>query len=148
MSVESDQGCGVAYEGAGQWAWLISFVQRPGREKAGSAEAELAGKAGADRCPGTCVTSGAFARLVAGAPLLKAPGTPKALRVMGPWAVSCPCETGLVRCVTRLLETGLLLLFSRSLVSNSLRPQGLQHARLPCSSPTPGACSSSCPLSR
>ena len=28
--------------------------------------------------------------------------------------------------------------FSRSVVSNSLRPQGLQHTRLPCSSPTPG----------
>ena len=30
----------------------------------------------------------------------------------------------------------------------SLRPQGLQHARLPCPSPTLGACSNSCPLSR
>ena len=27
-------------------------------------------------------------------------------------------------------------------------PHGLQHARLPCPSPTPGACSNSCPLSR
>ena len=27
-------------------------------------------------------------------------------------------------------------------------PQGLQHARPPCPSPTPGACSNSCPLSR
>ena len=35
-----------------------------------------------------------------------------------------------------------------SVVSDSLRPHGLQHARLPCPSPTPGACSSSCPLSR
>ena len=32
-------------------------------------------------------------------------------------------------------------------MSNSLQPHGLQHARLPCSSPTPGACLSSCPLS-
>ena len=39
-----------------------------------------------------------------------------------------------------------LLLFSRSVVSNSLRPCGLQHARLPCASPSPGACSNSCPL--
>ena len=37
--------------------------------------------------------------------------------------------------------------FSRSVVSDSLRPHGLQHARLPCSSPTPGACSNSCPSS-
>ena len=32
-------------------------------------------------------------------------------------------------------------------VSDSLRPQGLQHARPPCPSPTPGAYSNSCPLS-
>ena len=38
------------------------------------------------------------------------------------------------------------LLFSRSAVSDSLRPRGLQHARPPCPSPTPGACSDSCPL--
>ena len=30
-------------------------------------------------------------------------------------------------------------------MSDSLRPQGLQHARLLCPSPTPGACSNSCP---
>ena len=30
----------------------------------------------------------------------------------------------------------------------TLRLHGLQHARLPCPSPTPGACSNSCPLSR
>ena len=33
-------------------------------------------------------------------------------------------------------------------MSDSLRHLGLQHARLPCPSPTPGACSNSCPLSR
>ena len=30
----------------------------------------------------------------------------------------------------------------------TLRPHGLQHASLPCPSPTPGACSNSCPSSR
>ena len=35
--------------------------------------------------------------------------------------------------------------FSCSVVSNSLWPHGLQHARLPCPSPTPGAWSNSCP---
>ena len=30
---------------------------------------------------------------------------------------------------------------------DSLRPHGLQHTRLPCPSPTPGACWNSCPLS-
>ena len=38
--------------------------------------------------------------------------------------------------------------FSHSVVSDSLRPHGLQYARLPCPSPTPGAYSNSCPLSR
>ena len=38
--------------------------------------------------------------------------------------------------------------FSRSVVSDSLWPHGLQQARLPCPSPTPGACSNSCPLSQ
>ena len=33
-------------------------------------------------------------------------------------------------------------------VSDSLRPHGLQHARLPCPSPTPGAYSNSCPSSQ
>ena len=37
--------------------------------------------------------------------------------------------------------------FSHSVVSNSLWPHGLQQARPPCPSPTPGACSNSCPLS-
>ena len=38
--------------------------------------------------------------------------------------------------------------FSCSIVSDSLQPHGLQHARLHCPSPTPGAYSNSCPLSR
>ena len=38
--------------------------------------------------------------------------------------------------------------FSHSFVSNSLRPYGLQHTRPPCPSPTPEACSNSCPLSQ
>ena len=33
-------------------------------------------------------------------------------------------------------------------MSSSLQTHGLQHARLPCSSPTPRACSNSCPLSQ
>ena len=37
--------------------------------------------------------------------------------------------------------------FSRSVMSDSATPR-LQHARLFCPSPTPGACSNSCPLSR
>ena len=36
--------------------------------------------------------------------------------------------------------------FSSSVISGSLWPHELQHARLPCPSPTPGACSNSWPL--
>ena len=38
--------------------------------------------------------------------------------------------------------------FSHSVMSDSLQPHGLQHARLPCPSLTPEACANSCPLSR
>jgi len=38
--------------------------------------------------------------------------------------------------------------FSRSVVSDSLRPHESQHARPPCPSPTPGVHSNSCPSSR
>ena len=52
-----------------------------------------------------------------------------------PWGHSSPSSTN-------------MLLSSRSVVSDSLRPHGLQHARSPCPSPTPGACSNSCPSTR
>ena len=39
------------------------------------------------------------------------------------------------------------LLFSCSVLSNSLWPHGQQYARLPCPSPSLGVCSNSCPLS-
>ena len=42
----------------------------------------------------------------------------------------------------------MLSLSSHSVMSNSLQPRGLQHARLPCPSPPLGTCSNSCPLSR
>ena len=38
--------------------------------------------------------------------------------------------------------------FSHSVMSKFLQPHGLQHARPPCPSPTPGVYSNSCPLSR
>ena len=41
-----------------------------------------------------------------------------------------------------------LLLFSHSVVFHSLWTRGLQQARLPCPSPSPGTCSNSCLLSR
>ena len=42
----------------------------------------------------------------------------------------------------------LLLLFSHPVVSDSLPPHGLQHARLPGPSLSPGVCCNSCPLSQ
>ena len=38
--------------------------------------------------------------------------------------------------------------FSRSIVSDSLRPHELQHTRPPCASPTPGVHPNSCPSSQ
>ena len=38
--------------------------------------------------------------------------------------------------------------FSCSIIYDSLRPHGLQHSGVPCPSPTPRACSNSCPLNR
>ena len=39
-----------------------------------------------------------------------------------------------------------MLLFSYSVMSDSLQPHGLQHTRLPCPSTPPGVCSNSHPL--
>ena len=54
--------------------------------------------------------------------------------------------------VSRNLLTSFLISsivqFDHSLVSNSLRSHGLQHARPPCPSPTPRVYSDSCPLSQ
>ena len=47
-----------------------------------------------------------------------------------------------------LLWSTSLLLFSCSVVSDSLWPHGLQHARLPCPSTSPGVPSNSCPSSQ
>ena len=51
-------------------------------------------------------------------------------------------------CLPLLKGPSLCIQFSHSVVSDSLRPHGLQHTRPPCSSPTPRACSNSCPMSR
>ena len=39
-------------------------------------------------------------------------------------------------------------MFSHSVVSHCLWPHGLRHSRLPCASPSPGACSNPCTSSR
>ena len=67
-------------------------------------------------------------------PTLHQSGPPDA---QGLWAYRCPCH---------LLSQSVQ--FSRSVVSDSCQPHGLQHTRPPCPSPAPGAYSNSCPLSR
>ena len=70
-------------------------------------------------------------------------------------------EAGRQKCC-RLVETSVMtatprvltgtstskVLVVHSVMSDSLQPHGLQHARLPCPSPSPRACSNSCPLSQ
>ena len=41
-----------------------------------------------------------------------------------------------------------MIQFSSSIMSKSLQPHRLQYTNLPCPSPTPGACSNSCSLSK
>ena len=51
---------------------------------------------------------------------------------------------------TKIMASGPIssVQFSHSVMSDTLRPHGLQDARPPCPSPTPGVYSNSCPLSR
>ena len=58
------------------------------------------------------------------------------------WGLSCRSTHGL--CTDRKS----LVQFSRSVLSDSLLPHGLQHARLPCPSPACRVYSKSCPLSQ
>ena len=60
------------------------------------------------------------------------------------WSQAKPQKSRTPPVVLGILPKGKL--FSRSVMSDSLWPQGLQHARLPCPSPSCGACSNSCPF--
>ena len=59
------------------------------------------------------------------------------------WTIIC---TPSFLIITRVLFSSVQ--FSRSVVSDSLRPHESQHARPPCPSPTPRVYSNSCPLSQ
>ena len=50
--------------------------------------------------------------------------------------------------ITSKPHSALFLLFSRSVMSHSSWPHGLQHSRLPCPSPSPRACTGLGPLSQ
>ena len=59
----------------------------------------------------------------------------------GPLLISLPRDHGCLHSFSSVQ-------FSCSVVYDSLRPRGLQLARPPCPSLSPGACSNSCPSSR
>ena len=77
---------------------------------------------------------------------------------VGPWELSHCHWKHPERCVQHSfpeLPSGLSSIrllgsvqFNRSVVSDSLQPHGLQHARPPCPSPTPGVYPNSCALSQ
>ena len=54
----------------------------------------------------------------------------------------------MIACLPLLLHFSTLSQFSCSVLSDSLQPHGLQHARPPCPSPTPGVYPNSYPLSQ
>ena len=60
------------------------------------------------------------------------------------------CITESLCCTVRITHNivNQLLLVSDSVLSDSLQPHRLQHTRLPCPSPSPGAYSNSCPRSQ
>ena len=76
------------------------------------------------------------------------------------WRSMGVCLNGQVKCYPWGLQRGrgkrdegslclnlILLSFSHSVMSNSLQPHRLQHSKLPCPAPSPGACWNSCALS-
>ena len=61
--------------------------------------------------------------------------------------LKCPPTEEWIKKIQHMYMMDYLLMFSHSVVSDSLWPHGLQHTRLPWPSPSPGVCSNSCPLS-
>ena len=53
-----------------------------------------------------------------------------------------------IQYLTQVVRMESLFQISHLVISDSLQPHGLQHARPPCPSPTPGIYSNSCPLSQ
>ena len=64
------------------------------------------------------------------------------------WFMQLTSKSWELKCVLRGRMIKKCLLFSRSVVFDSLWPHGLKHAKPACPSPSPGACSNSCPLSQ
>ena len=85
-------------------------------------------------------------------------GKPGVLQSMGSqrvghdWATELNCESMIIL-ELKIREEGSVdclssVQLSHSVICDSLRPHGLQHARLPCPPPTPRAYSNSCPSSQ
>ena len=68
-------------------------------------------------------------------------------RLMGSSFCSCCLNSGFIKQFFFMFEHNIPyeVLFSHSVMSNSLQPHGLQHARLPCPSLSLRVCSNSCP---
>ena len=64
------------------------------------------------------------------------------------WSFHDVCKSSHHAVYLKIIQCCMLIPFSRSVMSYSLWPHGLQHARLPFPSPFPGACSNSCPSSQ
>ena len=58
------------------------------------------------------------------------------------------CLKSFTDCPVHIKKSLSSVQFSHIVMSDSLRPHGLQHARLPCPSSAPRACSNSCPSSK
>ena len=67
-----------------------------------------------------------------------------------PWSAAHQASLSIANFQSFLFNTEResLVQFGCSVMFDSLRPHGLQHTRLPCSSPTLGSCSNSCSLNQ
>ena len=70
------------------------------------------------------------------------------LSVQGQFAWHYALERKAVYVIELPGQFGIMWLFSGKVLSDSLQPHGLQHARLLCPSLAPGVCSNACPLSQ
>ena len=81
---------------------------------------------------------------------LSSPSAPTFLPIPSLWVIPVhqPSESYLINIYSsHFSQLWSSVQSSHSVVSDSLWPHGLQHTRAPCPSPTPRACSNSCPLS-
>ena len=111
-----------------------------------------------DRLPTSVFLGFSVAQMVKNPPARESPGE-RSLAGHSPWGhresdmtehwarhSTCKVDTHSYNGI-QFMNTNWQTQFSHSVMSDSLQPHGLQHARLHCSSQTPRACSNSCPSS-